>query len=166
MAQAVSHETRTALTTGRRWRNISAAFRELATEVEMMKRKRYAIALALFGVLAAAIPVLAHHSFSAEFDGSKTFVVKGVLTKVDWTNPHIYFYLDVKGANGKVQQYAFSSGPPGTLRRAGVKKSDFKIGETVTVTGAPAKDGTKLLGWLKMIKYADGRVFVYRDGSE
>ena len=71
-----------------------------------------------------------------------------------------------EGREGKVTEYAFSSGPPGTLRRAGIKKTDFKIGETVTVTGAPAKDGTKHLGWLKMIKYPDGRVFVYRDGSE
>jgi hypothetical protein len=132
----------------------------------MIRRKHSGIVLAIFWGLAAVLPALAHHSFSAEFDGSRTFVVKGVLTKVDWTNPHIYFYLDVKGADGKLQQYAFSSGPPGTLRRAGVKRTDFKIGETVTVTGAPAKDGTRRLGWLKMIKYADGRVFVYRDGSE
>ena len=78
----------------------------------------------------------------------------------------LFSNLDVKDAKGKVTEYAFSSGPPGTLRRAGVKKTDFKIGDTVTVTGAPAKDGTKHLGWLKMIKYSDGRVFVYRDGSE
>ena len=132
----------------------------------MTRRARWAVALAVIGRFAAAAPVLAHHSFSAEFDGSKTFVVKGVLTRVDWTNPHIYFYLDVKDAKGKVTEYAFSSGPPGTLRRAGVKKTDFKIGDTVTVSGAPAKGGTKHLGWLKMIKYSDGRVFVYRDGSE
>ena len=117
-------------------------------------------------VLAAAAPALAHHSFSAEFDGTKTFVVKGVLTKVDWTNPHIYLYMDVAGPGGAVQEYAFSSGPPAALRRAGIKKSDFQVGESVTITGAPAKDGSKHLGWLKMIKYADGHVFVYRDGSE
>ena len=116
--------------------------------------------------IAAGTEVLAHHSFAAEFDASKAVRVSGTLTKVEWTNPHIYFYLDVKDAKGKVTEYAFSSGPPGTLRRAGIKKTDFKIGETVTVTGAPAKDGTKHLGWLKMIKYPDGRVFVYRDGSE
>jgi hypothetical protein len=132
----------------------------------MMRRKYSGIVLAVVCGLAAAAPALAHHSFSAEFDGSKTFVVKGVLTKVDWTNPHIYLYLDAKGPAGKVEQYAFSSGPPAALRRAGIKKTDFKIGDTVTITGAPAKDGTKLLGWLKMIKYSDGHVFVYRDGSE
>src|SRR5678815_5762596 len=104
--------------------------------------------------IGAGTEVLAHHSFAAEFDASKAIRLTGTLTKVDWTNPHIYFYLDVKDAKGKVTEYAFSSGPPGTLRRAGVKKTDFKIGDTVTVTGAPAKDGTKHLGWLKMIKYS------------
>jgi hypothetical protein len=132
----------------------------------MIKRKGRGVAWSVAAMLAATVPALAHHSFSAEFDGSKTFVVKGVLTKVDWTNPHIYLYLDVIGPGGKVQQYEFSSGPPAALRRAGIKKSDFQIGEAVTITGAPAKDGTKHLGWLKMIKYADGHVFVYRDGSE
>ena len=132
----------------------------------MIRRRHYGIGLAILCGVAAAVPALAHHSFSAEFDGSKTFVVKGVLTKLDWTNPHVYLYLDVPARGGKVQHYAFSSGPPAALRRAGIKKSDFNIGATVTITGAPAKDGTTLLGWLKMIKYADGHVFVYRDGSE
>ena len=132
----------------------------------MIRRKHSGIVLAVVCGLAAAVPALAHHSFSAEFDGSKTFVVKGVLMEVVWTNPHIYLYLDSKGPAGKVEHYAFSSGPPSALRRAGIKKADFKVGDTVTITGAPAKDGTKLLGWLKMIKYSDGHVFVYRDGSE
>lgn len=116
--------------------------------------------------LALVAPALAHHSFSAEFDGSKTIVVKGVLTKVEWTNPHIYIYLDAKGPDGKLQSYAFSSGPPGMLHKAGIRKSDFQIGQTVTITAAPAKDGTQNLGWMKMIKYPDGHVFVYRNGAE
>lgn len=121
--------------------------------------------LLIFG-LAMVAPAWAHHAFSAEFDGSKTIVVKGVLAKLDWTNPHIYIYLDSKGPDGKVQRFAFSSGPPGMLHRAGIRKSDFKIGDTVTITGAPAKDGTQNLGWMKMIKYSDGHVFVYRNGAE
>lgn len=132
----------------------------------MVRQKGFGIVLAVLFGIAAAVPLVAHHSFAAEFDGTKTFVVKGMLTKVDWTNPHIYLYLDVAGPGGKVEQYAFSSGPPAALRRAGIKKTDFKVGEMVTITGAPAKDGTKHLGWLKQIKYADGHVFVYRDGSE
>lgn len=116
-------------------------------------------------LVSVATPVLAHHSFVAEFDGRRTFVVTGVITKVVWTNPHILLWLDVKDDDGKLVHYSFSSGPPGTLRNVGIHKQDFKVGETVTITGAPAKDGTPH-GWLKMIKYADGRVFVYRDGSE
>jgi hypothetical protein len=122
--------------------------------------------LSIICALAFIAPAPAHHAFTAEFDGSKTIVVKGVLAKVDWTNPHIQIYLDTKGADGRLQRYTFSSGPPGMLHRAGIKKSDFKVGETVTITGAPAKDGTQNLGWMKMIKYADGHVFVYRNGAE
>ena len=132
----------------------------------MIRRTCCRLLLAVVWGLCAVLPALAHHSFAAEFDGTKTFVVRGTLSKVDWTNPHVYLYLDVKGAAGKVEEYAFSSGPPQALRRAGIKKADFKIGESVTITGAPAKDGSKHLGWLKQIKYADGHVFVYRDGSE
>jgi hypothetical protein len=122
--------------------------------------------LVLTAALALVLPALAHHSFAAEFDGSKTIVVKGVLAQVEWTNPHILIYLDTKGPGGKLERYTFASGPPNMLHRAGVRKSDFKVGETVTITGAPAKDGSQLLGWMKMIKYPDGHVFVYRDGSE
>ena len=105
----------------------------------MIGRKACGVAVSVAAMLAATVPALAHHSFSAEFDGSKTFVVKGVLTKVDWTNPHIYLYLDVAGPGGKVQQYAFSSGPPAALRRAGIKKNDFQIGQAVPTLMACSK---------------------------
>jgi hypothetical protein len=122
--------------------------------------------VAVFGLLLFALPALAHHSFVAEFDGDKKFAVTGVLTKVMWTNPHIALFLDAKDDAGKTVTYMFASGPPSTLHRAGVRQDDFKVGETVTITAAPAKDGTKRLGWLQMIKYPDGHVFVYRNGSE
>lgn len=128
-----------------------------------MRRSSHGLALTL--LVSAAAPAFAHHSFVAEFDGSKTFVIRGVLADLEWTNPHILFWVDVVDADGNVDRYSFSSGPPNTLRNAGIGKKDFRIGETVTVTGAPAKDGTHH-GWLKMIKYDDGQLFVYRDGSE
>lgn len=131
-----------------------------------MRVKRLGVLVALGALLLAALPAFAHHSFAAEFDGSKEFVVKGVLTKVLWTNPHVYLFMDVTEPDGKVVEYSFQSGPPSMLHRVGVGKEDFKVGDTITMTAAPAKDGTKTLGWMKMIKYSDGHVFVYRDGSE
>jgi len=131
-----------------------------------MRVKSLGVLVAFGALLLAAVPAFAHHSFAAEFDGSKEFVVKGVLTKVLWTNPHVYFFMDVTEPGGKVVEYSFQGGPPSMLHRVGVGKEDFKVGDTVTMTAAPAKDGTKTLGWMKMIKYSDGHVFVYRDGSE
>jgi hypothetical protein len=131
-----------------------------------MRHKPYSLLLAGIGLLSVAVPVFAHHSVTAEFNPDKEFVVKGVLTKVEWVNPHVYYYADIKDESGKIVTYSFESGPPTTLHRAGLRKEDAKIGDNVTITAAPAKDGTKNLGWLKMIKYSDGHVYVYRNGSE
>ena len=122
--------------------------------------------LAVFGLLVATIPAFAHHSITAEFDPSKEITVTGTLTRVDWTNPHIYWYVDAKGDDGQVETWSFEGNPPSTLHRAGVKKEDWKIGEIVTVTAAAAKDGTKHFGFGKMIKYSDGHVLVFRVGGE
>jgi hypothetical protein len=100
--------------------------------------------------------VSAHHSVTAEFDPSKEFTVTGVINHVDWTNPHIYVWVDVKDDEGKVVNWAFEGNPPGILHRAGVAKDVFKVGETVTITAIAAKDGTKHLGFGKVYKYSDG----------
>ena len=99
----------------------------------------------------------AHHSFSSTFDAHKPIAVTGVVTKVDWVNPHSYFYIDAKGKNGKVQQWAFESLPPAMFKRAGLKREMVPVGSTVTITGFGAKDGTSALGWVKKFTFADGR---------
>jgi len=103
-------------------------------------------ALAILGVLSvlpAAAPLLAHHSFAAEYDAKKPFEMKGTITKVDWMNPHVYFYLDVKDESGKIANWAFEMGPPRLLERGGWKKNTMKEGDEVIVSGTLAKDGGK-----------------------
>jgi hypothetical protein len=119
-----------------------------------------------FGLLLLAIPVLAHHSATAEFDSSKTFSVKGTLTKLEWFNPHVYIYADVTDENGKVIPYSFETGPPGNLRRAGVVKTMFNVGDVVTIEAAVAKDGSKHLGLLKAVHFADGHTIVFGSPAE
>jgi Family of unknown function (DUF6152) len=105
-----------------------------------MKMPRLRIALsACAGLILAAVPILAHHSFAAEYE-SKEVTLTGTITKVEWTNPHIYFYIDVKDASGTVVNWAVEGYPPNTLKRTGFTRDDLKVGDTVTITAYPAKD--------------------------
>ena len=108
-------------------------------------------------ICAGAAPVMAHHSFAAEYDDTKPMHVTGTVTKVEWQNPHIWFYLDVKGDDGKVVNYAFSGGAPGQLMRRGVMKSAIPVGATVTVDGFKAKDGSPN-GFGAKVTFPDGRM--------
>jgi hypothetical protein len=123
-------------------------------------RKFRARSLALLSLLFAAAPALAHHSIAAEFDTHKTFTVTGVMKRTEWTNPHCYWYVDVKDANGKAETYRFQGGIPGLYHRVGLRKEDWTIGEVVTVTAKAAKDGTKLEGFATEFKFADGHSIV------
>jgi len=99
--------------------------------------------LAVFAIgLISAASVFAHHSFSAEFDSSKPVSLKGTVTKVDWLNPHIWIYLDVKDDSGKVQNWQCEGGAPNSLTRNGWTKNDLKKGDSISVTGTHAKDAT------------------------
>jgi hypothetical protein len=115
--------------------------------------------LALPLALAASTAALAHHSVAGQFDMSKQTVVSGTITKIDWVNPHIYIYLDVKDDKGQVTTWSLSGPPTAMMRRAGLTKDAVmgKPGEVVSASIAPARDGTKNLAWVSKITYADGR---------
>jgi hypothetical protein len=102
----------------------------------------------LFGAVvlaASAMPVLAHHSFAAEFDSAKAIDFQGVVTKVEWMNPHVYFYVDVKDPQtGKVQNWGCEMGSPNGLTRQGWTRNTLKIGMVVKVEGSAAKDGSSV----------------------
>jgi hypothetical protein len=106
-----------------------------------MKRNTFGL-IAGLGVLMAAAPLLAHHSFSAEYDSNKPVTLRGIVTKVDWMNPHVYFYVDVE-TDGKVTNWGLEMGPPNMLERSGWTKNTIQIGTEVIVDGTLAKDGSK-----------------------
>jgi hypothetical protein len=112
--------------------------------------------LAAWLALAALAPLSAHHSFAAEFDDTKPVKMTGVIRKVEWTNPHVWFYLDVKNPDGTVTTWGFSGGAPGQLMRRGIVKEQLKLGETVMVEGFRAKDGSNNASGGR-ITFPDGR---------
>jgi hypothetical protein len=113
--------------------------------------------LVVFGV---GIPAWAHHSFAAAYDTSKTFTVKGTITSVRLTNPHSWFFLDVKDdATGKVTKWAFEAGTPSGMIRNGFKSSELKAGTVVTIQGRPAKDPTQNAGMLVLLTTAEGKAY-------
>jgi len=92
-------------------------------------------------LMVIVIPVSAHHSVSAEFDVNRQLKFTGVITKVEWSNPHIYFYVDVKEASRRVTNWAFEGAGPNTLARMGWMRDTLKVGDRVTVVAFPARDG-------------------------
>jgi len=119
--------------------------------------KRATLGLVIGSLLMAAVPVLAHHSFAAEYDSTKPIELKGTVTKVEWANPHIYYYVDVKDKDGKVTNYAVEGGTPGQLYRQGWRKDSLKVGDEVTVSGFRAKDGSN---------HVNGRRVTLPDGKK
>lgn len=120
---------------------------------------RSLVVLVLLG-FGSATP-FAHHSVPGQFDMSKAITLKGVISKVDWINPHIYIYLDVPDENGGKTTWALETLPTAMMRKAGISKESImgQPGEVVTIVGLAARDGTKHLAFLQKITYADGRHF-------
>jgi Family of unknown function (DUF6152) len=108
------------------------------------------------GLVLAVAPMLGHHSFAAEFDGSKPMDLVGTVTKVDWVNPHSWIYIDVKSDDGTVANWGLETGPPNVLYRGGWRRDTVKPGDSITVHGFVAKDGSHTLA-ARQITTPDGR---------
>ncbi len=129
-------------------------------------RVKAGIFVAVLSLLTAAVPLLAHHSFAAEYDSNKPITVTGTVTKMEWMNPHARFYVDVKDANGKVTSWNFELGAIPVLLKQGWRKDSLKAGDQVTVEGSMAKDGSKTAN-AKSVKLPDGRrVFAGSSGGD
>jgi len=100
------------------------------------------VAAALLGMFAARVPLAAHHSFAAEFDGSKPVTLKGTVTKMEWTNPHAWLHVDVKGPDGKVVEWLIEGGAPNALLRRGWNRESVAAGTAILVQGFRARDGS------------------------
>ena len=126
----------------------------------MNSLRRLTIAMISAGVLAAATPSYAHHSFAAEFDANKCHEFTGTLTKIEWTNPHGFFYLDVKDPDGSVHNWSFQTYALITLRRAGTSLELFKqnVGKEVWVRGCEAKNGRPFYAAAGSLKFSSDGV--------
>ena len=128
----------------------------------MFERTRIALTIALMasaGLFAAAAPAFAHHSQAAEFDLHNTVTLNGIISKVDWMNPHVYLYLDVKDDKGEVTTWALESLPTRFYHNLGLTKAMLGEGKPVTVLIHPAKIEGKPLGWVLKLTYADGHAY-------
>jgi hypothetical protein len=109
---------------------------------------------ALIGI--RSVPAHAHHSFAAEFDASKPIMLKGAVTQIDWTNPHVWFYIMVKDDDGKAVRWACEMGAPHQLQQRGWLRDTMKVGDVVTVAGSLARDGSKRAN-ARQVTTADGK---------
>jgi len=114
--------------------------------------------------LAGSLPLFAHHSFAAEFDDQKPVKMTGTIVRVEWQNPHIWFYLDIKNPDGTTATWGFAGGAPGQLMRRGITKDRLKIGDTVVVEGFRSKDGSNNASGGRLT-FPDGRM-VLTAGSQ
>jgi hypothetical protein len=98
--------------------------------------------IAIAGLLLSGVPAMAHHAFATEFDALKPVTMKGIVTKIDWANPHVWFYINVKTETGVIENWGFEMGGPNSLRNSGWTRETMKIGDEVIVEGSLAKNGS------------------------
>lgn len=120
-------------------------------------RARLFVLVVCVGLLLSRVPVVAHHSFAADYDERDRITLKGTLTKMAWVNPHAWIYLDVKGPDGKVANWAIETGAPEVLLRRGLRKADFRAGIEIIVDGHRARDKAATVA---------GRIVTLPDGTE
>jgi hypothetical protein len=130
----------------------------------MFRKLQYVVAL-LLGASVLSVPAAAHHSFAAQYDRSKAITLKGTVTKLEWMNPHIYFYIDVKEGD-HVVNWSIEGGAPSMLYRNGWRTDSLKVGDHVTVDGWLAKDGSNLAN-MRTVTLPDGKtVFGASSGGD
>src|SRR5205085_11362722 len=123
----------------------------------LQMRAKLSIVVVGLGLLMAAVPVLAHHSFAAEYDATKAVKMTGTVTQMEWINPHAWIHIDVKKPDGKVESWMVEAGAPNALLRRGFNKQSLLPGTVITVEGYQAKDGANR---------ANGRDITYQDGRK
>ncbi|MEP6963050.1 MAG: DUF6152 family protein, partial [Acidobacteriota bacterium] len=129
-------------------------------------KAKYAMLTAAAALIVPLVPAFGHHSFAAEYDANKPMKVTGKVTKVEWTNPHARFYVDVKDEKGVVTNWNFELASPNVLKRSGWSRTALKEGDNVTVEGSLAKDGAKMAN-ARAVTLADGkRVFAGSSGGD
>ncbi len=129
-----------------------------------MTPRRLSVLLVGLTLLAASPLLRAHHSEAAEYDSTKPVKFSGALSRVEWANPHVWFYVDVTGDDGKVTTWGFSTAPPGSLMRRGVRKEALKIGATVNVEGVRARDGSNNAA-MRRLTFPDGTQVLAPEGG-
>ena len=129
-------------------------------------KAKLAVVVAGIGLVVASAPAIAHHSFAAEYDANKPITLKGAVTKIEWTNPHARFYVDVTDDKGTVTNWNLELASPNVLTRQGWTRKSLGVGDQITVEGSLAKDGSKMAN-ARIVTLANGkRIFAGSSGGD